>query len=331
LRKNAKSYKIRVEYSIKNMKELLEEIKQIPEAATECLKQNKDLKLPTHVPYLGMGASYYAALTAAGAGAPVWPHLASEYYAYLGKGKLPQGVLISQSGETSEVLWNLERFKQAVAITNNPKGALAKAAAVKKTVLLHAGLEKSSATKTFINTLVVLYAGLGLKVLPAVTRLSKHFSELRAAGERQAELIFQYYKSHRVQGLFVLGSGPNFGSAGEAALALAEVTKLPWQGLELAQFDHGPKEAAENSVVVFLDGAGRDKKRRELMVKILKSKSNALIATLAEHALPEALTPFSLVAQAYFMAHHLADLLQVKRTYRLGGKITAAPKAVKGS
>jgi len=109
-----------------------------------------------------MGSSYYTCLTLKYAGKNIKPEIASEYFNYISPGKVsPLGVLISQSGESSETLWCRELFKEYVAITNEPDSSLAKATNVMEVIPLLAGREKYSSTTTYINTLVVLYKGFG--------------------------------------------------------------------------------------------------------------------------------------------------------------------------
>ena len=77
---------------------MLHEIEQIPDAAAACYEKTRDVRLPTAVPYLGMGSSYFAPLALKFQGVDVQPEPASEYFHYLREDKKkPLAVLISAS------------------------------------------------------------------------------------------------------------------------------------------------------------------------------------------------------------------------------------------
>jgi glucosamine--fructose-6-phosphate aminotransferase (isomerizing) len=225
------------------------------------------------------------------------------------------------------VLWCLERFRRVVAVTNFPASPLARAKQTQRVVALHAGNEQSAATISYINTLITLLGGLGFKPQRAVAHLIRHFPHYQKNGISLGQKVFRYLKNHRTNGLYILGSGPNVGTAKEAALALSETTKLAWLGMSVAEFDHGPKETADNSVIVFLISRGRKEARARALATSLQRRTNALVLRIEERALPESLSPLTLIAQAYTLMDALAARLRVKQTYRLGGKVTlTAPR-----
>ncbi len=309
------------------MRGLYEEIQEIPQRAQDCLEANRELKLPTNVPYIGMGSSYYAPLTLLYCGKSIQPYIASEYYYYL-EGKQPAGVLISQSGESSETVWNLENFEQVTSLTNNNQSSLATAPNVRQVVELHAGDEAYSSTKSYVNTLIALYLGLGVDPTPAVEALKTRFRELETLAKADAERIATYLVSRAVKGFYIIGSGPNHGTALEGVLTLSETTKLTWVGMPVAQYDHGPKETANDTVVVVLNAHGKDQKRIEAVKANLESNSNALVVEL-EAATPEMLSPIPLITHLNFVMNYLADSLQVDDTFKLGGKVTTVAESVK--
>ena len=124
------------------MDSILNEILEIPARAREVLNSPVE-PLPLHVPYLGMGSSYFAPLAFKYMGLPIHPELASEYVYYLAKGqRAPMAVLLSQSGQSSEVLWCRELFDQYVAVSNNPASDLCTAPNVARVLPIGAGLEE---------------------------------------------------------------------------------------------------------------------------------------------------------------------------------------------
>ena len=107
------------------MNRMYEEIEEIPEKAYEILGLPIN-PLPLQVPYLGMGSSYFAPLAFKYMGIEIQPEIASEYFNYLSfHKKKPLGVILSQSGKSSEALWCTQLFEQYIAISNYPKNIAA--------------------------------------------------------------------------------------------------------------------------------------------------------------------------------------------------------------
>lgn len=310
------------------MQGLYEEIIEIPERADLCLSQNSDINLPLSVPYVGMGSSYFAALTLQYCGKNIHPYIASEYYYYLAS-KQPLGVLISQSGESSETVWNLENFDQVISVTNNIGSSLGTASNVKSVIDIKSGEEHYSSTKSYINTLIAMYVGLGIDPAPAIRQLKQDFTNIETEAKQIAKQLANYIKSVQSKGLYVIGSGPNYGTALQAALTLSETTKLAWIGMPVAQYDHGPKETAENSIVIILNSNGKDGNRIKSLKNNLKTNSNALVVDINEGNLPEMLSPVTLITKLNFVMNYLADELSVGDTFSLGGKVTTVDDTFK--
>ena len=303
------------------MTRLFDEISEIPDRVEDAYRRNTGLQLPQGCPYLGMGASYFAPLTLLFCGAQIAPHIASEYFYYLGHGMQDRAVLLSQSGMTSELLWNQGRFRSVVVVTNDPGSPIAISANTETVVDLSAGREECTSTKTYANMLIALYLGLGIDPRVAVDSLQTSFQRLRASGEDAGRKISEYMCDRSIKGLYVVGSGPNLGTAYQGALTLSETTKRSWTGLALAQYDHGPKETATDSVVVMLNGGGPTKRRIAALRDLLEKRSNALVLELSEHEVPENLTPLSLIVQLNFCMCHLADVLSVGDAFQIGTKV----------
>jgi glucosamine--fructose-6-phosphate aminotransferase (isomerizing) len=103
---------------------------------------------------------------------------------------------------------------------------------------------------------------------------------------------------------------------------MTETTKRPFQAQTVAQYDHGPKEAADGSIVIVLDAEGHDSRRIAHLVSLLERESDATVIRLRENAVDEKASPLVLFAQAAFAMDTLADALDVGDTFRFGGKIT---------
>lgn len=306
------------------MDPVLSEILEIPVRAAEVL--NRPIEpLPLHVPYLGMGSSYFAPLAFHYMGLPILPELASEYYYYLAKGKKsPLAVLLSQSGRSSEVLWCRDLFERYVAVSNDTDSALCTASNVAQVLSIGAGKEQYSSSKTYVNTLVALFKGFGFDPGSSVRLLADSFSQYRELGEQLADEVLRVRRQYPIHGMYVTGSGPNIGTAYEAALILSESTKLNFHGLPMAQYDHGPKETAQNSIVIQIlaKGAAYDRSRR-LSDTVARSGAH-VFAVEAPSDVEEHFSVLHTIIPFNFMAYFMAQALNIGETFVVGGKVTEA-------
>jgi glutamine---fructose-6-phosphate transaminase (isomerizing) len=301
---------------------MLDEIMQIPDAAYHCLEQNKGLKLPRRVYYLGMGSSYFAPLALKYAGCDILAEVSSEYFHYL-SALLPEdeGVLLSQSGRSSETLWCRDLFRKYTAITNDAGSHLANGDNLEQTVLLHAGEEQFSSSKTYINMLLVLYHGLGYDTMPALEFLRKNMDEFEKTGKEWSEMVYDHLKVSTGKGIYIIGSGPNIGTAMEASLILTESTRLPFHGIPMAQYDHGPKESAMDSLVfsVLQDGPSW---HRTKALHTLISKSGGKVIDYGCQPLDELISPIVNIMPFHFMCYYLSAKMGIQEPFTVGGKVT---------
>ncbi len=305
------------------MDAILNELLEIPARAGEVLSHPVEA-LPLHVPYLGMGSSYFAPLAFKYMGLPIFPELASEYVYYLAKGQTaPLAVLLSQSGRSSEVLWCRSLFDRYVAVSNDPGSELCTAPNAGRVVPIRAGTEQYSSSKTYVNTLIALFNGFGLSPAAAVALLTRKMAGYQAEGKRLADEVFARLQGHHIHGMYVTGSGPNVATALEAALILSESTKLNFHGLPMAQYDHGPKETAKNSIVIQITAQGQTYERTRRLAEVI-ARAGAHVLTVEE---PEAEENYSILTNIIpfnFMAYYLAQHLNVGETFVVGGKVTEA-------
>jgi glucosamine--fructose-6-phosphate aminotransferase (isomerizing) len=299
------------------------ELYDIPVQARIGYEKNKGLILPDKVPYIGMGSSYYAALVLRYLGVKIFPELASEYFFYVRCiRQFENAVLISQSGRTTDVINCAKCFREFVAIVNQEDSALTYLPNLKTTVRIYAGLEKFSSSKTFINTLIVLYLGHGFDVKPALDLVERKFTELAFIGQTIAESIETSIKKKKTKCIIIIGNGPNAGTACQAALTLSESTKLPFVGMSATQYEHGYKETAENSIVLVINPAKSILyERTKNLMKVLKN-AGAQVFEISETVLEEAYSPFTSIIPFYFMASYLANRLGILTPFLIGNKIT---------
>lgn len=301
---------------------MIKEIKEIPEKAQKVFKSTQKLNLPAGVPYLGMGTSYYATLSIYYQGVNIRPEAASTFYNYLGRrAKHDLGVLISQSGKSSETLWCRELFDEYIAITNTPKSELASSENVKRIVELKAGEEVFSSTKTYINTLIALYNGHGIDPTKAIEKLSNNMKEFDAWGKEAAERLFKIITEGRYKGFYVIGNGPNIATAYQGALMLSETLKYPTIGMSVSTYDHGPKETAKGSAIIVIKSSGPSYRRTNQLFKLVEN-AGAEVLYIEENDLPEGLSPITAIMPLNFLAHYLKENLHITKTFEVGEKVT---------
>jgi glucosamine--fructose-6-phosphate aminotransferase (isomerizing) len=161
---------------------------------------------------------------------------------------------VSQSGASPDVVSVLEaaggREALTVAVTNDPASPLAQAA--RHVVELGSGVEASvAATKTYTCSLGVL-AALAAEINGSASLL-RELHEMPAALERQLGRGGVADVSHRLadtERLAVLGRGPNYASAFEAALKLKELAGIAAEPASPADFMHGPVAIVNRGVPV---------------------------------------------------------------------------------
>ncbi|WP_097131777.1 SIS domain-containing protein [Spirosoma fluviale] len=305
------------------MNPILNEILEIPGRANDVLASSID-PLPLHVPYLGMGSSYFAPLSFKYMGVPIYPELASEYVYYLAKGKkAPMAVLLSQSGRSSEVLWCRDLFDQYVAVSNYTDSELCTAPNVARILPIRAGEEHYSSSKTYVNTVVSLFKGFGFSPEATVALIADKFEQYRQQGEQLADQILAVRSQYPIHGMYVTGSGPNVGTAYEAALILSESTKLNFHGLPMAQYDHGPKETANHSIVIQILAKG-ETYERSLRLSEMVGRAGAHVFTVESPGVEEHFSILHNIIQFNFVAYYMAEKLNIGETFVVGGKVTEA-------
>jgi glutamine---fructose-6-phosphate transaminase (isomerizing) len=303
------------------MNKILAEILEIPEKALLALN-SESKKLPLNVPYLGMGSSYFAPLAFKYMGLEIQPEIASEYFNYLSSTeKKPLAVIISQSGKSTEALWCTSLFEKYIAISNYPENELSNKDNAIEKIAMNAGIENYSSSKTFVNTLILLFKGFGYDPTNTVQLLIKNINEYEAKGKKNAEEVFEILQTNKIHGIYITGSGPNLATAMEAALIMSESTNLNFHGLAMAQYDHGPKETAVNSIVIQIIAKGKAYDRAITLNKtIVAAGAHVFIVET-----PEVEEHFSIlhnIVTFNFMAYYLSQKLGVTEMFAVGGKIT---------
>ena len=215
----------------------------------------------------GMGASYNAGYPAyiqlSQLPIPVLHVNAAELLHYLGGLIGPRTLLWinSQSGRSAELLNLLERVKSdppacILACVNEESSPLASASNI--CLPIHAGPEMTVSTKTYMNTLAV-------NLLTAHQFAGKDIASLKSEILTTANLIETYlaeWQTHvgeldtllgDFENLIVIGRGASMGAVWNGALITKEAAKFPLEGMNAADFRHGPLELAASgfSALIF--------------------------------------------------------------------------------
>jgi glucosamine--fructose-6-phosphate aminotransferase (isomerizing) len=207
---------------------------------------------PEHVIITGMGGSLFAgrtlALRLAAAGRPVTHMETAELLHTCPALVTPRSLLIvvSQSGETIEVVRLLERLDRRtplVTITNGGENTAARAAAYRLVTL--AGAERSVSGKSYVTSLLALDA-LGRRLVGEPLAPERWAAPIEAVAALLA--AWEAIEATLVAAvggttpLYLLGRGPSLASAETGALVLKEASRRPAEGMSAAQFRHGPLE-----------------------------------------------------------------------------------------
>ena len=240
---------------------MLKEIHEQPDVVADTLGKDVLLNLNTVLDdsaktfsILACGTSYHAGLIGEYIieellGIPVRVTLASEFNHR--RVMFPdEAIVITQSGETADVLYAMKRLKSAgiktLVVTNVPGSTASRLGEV--TVYSRAGAEVSvAATKSFVTQLCALYQ-LALSH-PAVdgqlrTRLIAELLKLPAdiqkvfASEPQIINCAQYVSKY--ENAFFIGKGVNYPVALEGALKLKEISYIHAEGYAAGELKHGP-------------------------------------------------------------------------------------------
>ena len=170
--------------------------------------------------------------------------------------------ITSQSGRSAEVVSLLEIAKKAGAtilgIVNDLKSPLAGGAPYQMPI--HAEVEKTVSTRTYINTLAVSQ----LTALALINGNIQHgLDELSFTADGMAHYVSDWeiqLQSIRdrikpTPTLILLGRGGSLAATYTGALILGEASKIAAIGMQAAEFRHGPMElASPNSTVIIFAG-----------------------------------------------------------------------------
>lgn len=265
------------------------EVEEIPEAVATLLEHGADMfeaagaalreRDPAFVATVARGSSDHAAsflkyaceLTLGIPFASVGPSIASIYGAPI-RLRGAACLAISQSGKSPDIVRMAEAARQGQALTfaftNTPDSPLA--SVCEHVIDIMAGRERSvAATKTFVNSVVA-----GLALLAVCAEDAELMGALRELPSRLAAALACDWEALGAaldgrQSLFIIGRGPSYAIANEAALKFKETCAIHAESYSAAELMHGPvslvgegfpvlalvaRDASEASTVETADG-----------------------------------------------------------------------------
>lgn len=322
----------------------LNEVKEQPAALEALLKEEEAFRKkarefrPKRVLFSGMGASFYAgsftALYLRSRGVDAECRLLSDLIEYDAK-EILNGydifVLISQSGETVELLRFLELFEpfrnKSILVTNNPSSTSARFFSDDRIFLIQAGEEKSmGSSKTFTNTLTSL-----LIISCTWTNENLPFHVLPQSFEKYLALPIDGLSEsfERAEFNILISWGYGVFISKMAQLTIAEVSKIPTLVYSGPAFRHGPIELLARNVnlILLYPGHKEEKRFKSLYTDLLEEgrlpwiigdieiKKNENERTIfIDQKLPDVLLPVPYVC----IFQRLANLLAKNRGYLPG-------------
>jgi glucosamine--fructose-6-phosphate aminotransferase (isomerizing) len=288
------------------MTDLLEEISQQPAALSGLRKfyaspgaiPSKGLRAltaswPPTVVFTGMGSSLFAAypaqayLTEHGVRALVWEtaELVHHHLKVLGPDTLL--VVVSQSGETAEVLELLKCLPaeaRVLAVTNVESSPLAKCANL--LLPLMAGGQGAVSTKTYTCSVAVLmylaFAIVGHPPGPLTQEVMRAVVAQENILDRHDVLmppIVEFF--NRPPYVALMSRGADLATAYQGALTLKEVVRVAAEAISAAQFRHGPMEMINpnHRYILFARQGKTEKLLLKLARDIRKSNGRVLLFT----------------------------------------------------
>jgi len=221
---------------------------------------------------IGSGTSYHAGLAGQYAFSSLTNLIASTMPASEFQRWIPSAIsrrtlliAISQSGESKDIIdatkVALKRKMDVLAITNTPESTLANLASY--VIFPRSGREVAvPATKTYVTQLMTIFMlalelakfkepqvnveSLRNKLYDVPRIIEKIFASLR----EDIRITAERYKDKNL--MFILGSGPNYATALEAALKLKETCMVFAEGFAAREFLHGPIRLVDERTLMIL-------------------------------------------------------------------------------
>jgi glutamine---fructose-6-phosphate transaminase (isomerizing) len=318
------------EYAHFTLKEIYEQPKTLLNAgkySQEDMRSAVDIiKNSKHVYTVGSGTSYNAALLAkhwiSNAGIRAEAVISSESSFCCTFDKESVLLAFSQSGESADILDTADQATKAqstiISIVNSMNSSLARLSSV--CIGLNCGPEVGvAATKSFTSQLMVinqLADGLGYMLPSDMTKWGSEAAE--SALNRSFAIKEIAHELRQVTDIYVLGRGPYYPIASEAALKIKEITYIHAEGIPGGELKHGPLALMdEYTYVIAINPTGNTHAAMLDNVRQIKARNSRVIGvsdeenSLYDHwiRVPETIPciyPIATVIPIQLLAYYLA-------------------------
>ena len=258
-------------------------MKTMDSVSEECTKASIIIKNSDYVYIVGSGTSYHAGIVLQirllNMSIPAVTVKAPEFSFYLPKEKKKKvtAVLISQSGESRDIIDSLNEAKKkgisTICIVNTKESTLALQSDL--SIVTTAGKEKAvAATKTFISCLSVINV--------IISKLENGMSE----PDKSIAGILENFLSQRTSSVIdiacrlkdkivVLGNGPLHALALEGALKFKETSTIETEAYPIREYLHGPIQSLNRDTTVILLRMDLDE-TKNVMEKLMKQTDSII-------------------------------------------------------
>jgi len=213
------------------------------------------------------------------------------YYGHASPGN--KAIVITQSGETADILKTIKRLKeescQVIAITNVVGSTVSRAA--DQVVYTRAGPEISvAATKSFIAQLIALYWMFLPYSKVDIRRLDELIMELRQLPvkvqrvlDNEAAIAEHARELAAFENILFIGRGVNYPVALEGALKLKEISYIHAEGYAAGELKHGPFALlGEKTPVVAVVSRDDTYEAMHANIKEIKARRSPVIALVED-------------------------------------------------
>jgi glucosamine--fructose-6-phosphate aminotransferase (isomerizing) len=266
----------------------------------------------------GNGTAYHSAAIGGqvltGSGKP-W-HLIQSYE--LEKYHRPEGVVVgvSHTGKTKSTVDSLihsGKFAKTVAITHYPDSPLTEAADYSIIIGNSPDMSLCNTKAFFDNAAAVFeiskrYGNLDLDFNPVSEAIVK------AVETMDGEIRSISKELNDIRDVFVLGAGPNYITAREAAQKIKESTHIHAEGIELEEFNHGCTAVIDDNTLIVIISTPNVMERTTQIVNASKKVGSRTLVLNGEGDFTvdtgapdnEYLTPFVNMVPLYYLAYYMS-------------------------
>ncbi|MFD3155389.1 SIS domain-containing protein [Haloimpatiens sp. FM7330] len=313
-------------------------VKETPEVLKYIISERKKIFKPLvekiseksfdEIVFIGSGTSNNAAVTAKYFIEKVlnvkvrceFPNLFKNYENILNKNALY--IAISQTGQSRLTYEALSKVKEMnlinFSITSDLNSSISKLSDV--SLDMSCGEEKVIyRTKGYSSTLIDLYL-LALELGLTQGKISdkdykeyvENLEEISNNFDKLIDISKKWYEDNKQalisrNNIFIIGTGPNLGTAIEGSLKIVETVKCVTNNYELEEYMHGPQNALSDEACMFIiESEDESKTKSQILDKYLKTKISCsyLVGKEGDIKLP-------CVGNKYFSALELVIPFQV--------------------